>query len=223
MATAQSPRPDVGGDWFRLEGVGWAGYLGMLEILDGRRAPRLIYLDGDLTLMSPYTFEHERMGDRLSDVVKVVTEVFQIPCVAAGQTTFKRRAHQAGIEGDKTFYLGDNAEAVFVKKRIDLRTDPPPDLAIEAVVTHRATEAARVWRRLRVPEIWVAESTAVRFLVRGAGGRYRTSETSAAFPFLTATEVYEQVVQLTNATDSVWIASFRRWVQTVLAPRRAGG
>ncbi|HWE35815.1 MAG TPA: Uma2 family endonuclease [Isosphaeraceae bacterium] len=213
----------TGGRWFRLEQVGWAGYLGMLEILDGRRSPRLIYLDGDLTLMSPTSIEHERLSDRLSDSVKVIIEVFQIPCYATREATYKRRGLDAGIQGDVTFYLHENVARIRGKKRIDLRTDPPPDLAIEAVVTHRATEAVRTWRRLHVPEIWVADAAGLGFLVRGPRGRYSTSETSRAFPFLSAAELFDQIKLHLDSDDQIWLAGFRQWVQAMLAPRRAGG
>jgi Uma2 family endonuclease len=195
----------------------------MLEILDGRRSPRLIYLDGNVTLMSPTSIEHERLSDRLSDSVKIIIDVFQIPCYATREATFRRRGLDAGIQGDVTFYLYDNVARIRGKKRIDLRTDPPPDLAIEAVVAHRATEVVRTWRRLHVPEVWVADAAGISFLVRGQRGRYLASDTSRALPFLTAAELHDQIRRHLDADDHIWFASFRQWVQAVLAPRRAGG
>jgi Uma2 family endonuclease len=43
------------------------------------------------------------------------------------------------------------------KKRVDLRFDPPPDLALEVVVTHRALDRMTIYARLRVPEVWQLE------------------------------------------------------------------
>ena len=63
---------------------------------------------------------------------------------------------RGGVEGDQTYYFA-NAARVRGKKKIDLRRDPPPDLAIEVVVTHDADEAVEVYRRFRVPEVWVCD------------------------------------------------------------------
>ena len=43
----------------------------------------------------------------------------------------------AGLEGDRTFYLGDNAELMRGHQDIDLDVQPAPDLAIEVEVEPR--------------------------------------------------------------------------------------
>jgi Uma2 family endonuclease len=203
-----------------FRGLDWKGYLTILRLRGERRVPRMVYLDGDLLLVSP-SYSHERLAERLGLLVMVVVEELDIACKMAGSTTFRRRAKRGGVEGDKTFYLA-NVGRILGKDRINLRTDPPPDLAIEAVCTHDATAAVEVYRRLGVPEVWVCEGTGLRVFVLQANGRYAPSESSAAFPFLKSAEIFDRVSRLVDAPDTEWVKELRRWVRETLVPRRAG-
>jgi Putative restriction endonuclease len=95
----------------------------------------------------------------------------------------------------------------------------PPDLAIEAVHSHDADAAIEVYRRFKVPEVWVGDEDSVRILVLQPNGRYAESSTSASFPFLTAAEVYDWVRQPQTEPDTDWIKQLRTWVKRTLKPR----
>ena len=98
-------------------------------------------------------------------------------------TTFRRRAKTGGVEGDQTYYLANEAR-IRGKDKLHLKTDPPPDLAIEAVHSHEADAAIEVYRRFKVPEVWICDEAGLVILVLQPNGRYAESPTSAAFPFL---------------------------------------
>ena len=83
--------------------------------------------------------------------------------------------------GDQTYYLA-NEERIRGKDKISLKTDPPPDLAIEAVYSHEADAAVEVYRRFKVPEVWVCDEAELVILVLQSNGRYVESATSATFP-----------------------------------------
>jgi Uma2 family endonuclease len=203
-----------------LRGLDWAGYKTMLRLRGERGVPRMTYLDGNLWLMSPL-FSHERLAERLGFFVMEVVVGLEIPCIPAGHTTFRRKKKRGGVEGDKTFYLA-NEERIRGKKDIDLRVDPPPDLAIEAVYTNSATPAIAVWRRLRVPEVWACDEDCLRILVLQANGRYLESEASLAFPFLTAAEAFGWASRPQMASETEWLREVRRWVRETLLPRVRG-
>jgi len=225
MATTVSERTPTavieGDQCVVLHDIDWKGYCTMLRLRGERRLPRMIYCDGELVLVSP-SYIHELLAERLGLFVAVVVEELDIPCKIAGSTTLRRRKKDVGVEGDKTFYLS-NAHKVAGKDEIDLRTDPPPDLAIEAVHTHEVATALKVYRRLRVPEVWVCDEEGLRILVRRANGRYSTSESSAAFPYLKGTEIFARVSGSVSELETGWLKDLRRWVRDVLIPRRAGG
>jgi Uma2 family endonuclease len=203
-----------------FRGVGWDGYKTVLRLRGDRGVPRLVYLDGDLWLMSP-SFPHERLKARLGLFVVEVAVGLSLPFLFAGQTTFRRRKKEAGVEPDESYYLA-NESRVRGKKQIDLRVDPPPDLAIEAVHTHGAEKAVEVLRRLRVPEVWVCDDDGLRIFVLQANKRYAASDRSLAFPFLTATEILDWVQRPPMTPDLEWMTELRQWVQDVLVPRVRG-
>ncbi len=201
-----------------LRGIDWQGYLRMLRLRGEYSRPKLIYLDGTLYMMSP-AFLHERLKERLGLFVMVIVEELDIPCVPSGETTFRRRSKRGGVEPDKSFYLAHEA-LVRGKDDLHLRTDPPPDLVVEAVNTHDAGPAVTVLKRFKVPEIWVGDEDGVRIMVRKANGRYADSQTSLAFPFLSAAEIADWVLRPQTGSETDWIKELRRWVNEVLVPRQ---
>jgi Uma2 family endonuclease len=218
---AEGPMATTAGDQcVTLRDIGWKGYKTMLRLLGDRGVPRMIYLDGDLWLSSP-SFAHERLKGRLNQLIMAVVVELNIPCTPTGRTTFRRRSRRAGVEGDETYYLA-NESRIRGKGRIDLRVDPPPDLAIEVAHTHDTAAAVAAYRRLRVPEVWICDRERLRLLVLQADGRYARSERSAAFPFLTAAEVFEWVRRPWTAPETEWMRAVRAWARETVAPRRRG-
>lgn len=213
--------PGDGDQCVVMRGIGWKGYTAVLHARGERSSPKMIYLDGDLYLMSP-AFAHEWLKERLGRFVTEVVVELDIDCTPAGQTTFRRRKKDGGVEGDQSFYLA-NEPRIRGKTELHLKTAPPPDLVIEAVNTHEADEAVEVWRRFGVPEVWVCDRHALRILVLRADGDYAEAPTGRAFPFLTAAEVFEWVTRPREASETAWIKELRRWVVETLRRRVDGG
>ena len=189
--------------------VGWAGYESALRLRGERPSPKMVYLDGDLSLMSP-AYRHERLAERLSDLIKEVAFVSDLPCESCRSTTFRRQKDQGGAEADASFYLA-NAHRVSGKTDLDLRHDPPPDLAVEAVNTHGADASVEVWRRFGVPEVWVCDESSLRILTLRADRTYAEVSRSLAFPSLTALEIYRQVTPDPGTPDALWRKQLRQW------------
>ncbi len=219
MSTTTRSRTDVD-HCVELTGISWPTYSALLRSRGERPSPRMTYLDGKLWLMSP-SYLHERIRTRLGTFVTEVAVGLGIRHVPTGQTTFRRRGRRGGVEGDQTYYFA-HAEAVRGKSQIDLRTDPPPDLAIEVVHTHGASEALATYRRLRVPEVWVGSEETLRGLILGPDGRYVESTASAFFPFLTATEILAWVQRPDTGDETEWVMAVREWVRDELRPQVEG-
>jgi len=200
-----------------LRDIGWKGYSALLRMRGESPVPRMVYLDGSLLLMSP-SLHHEWLKERSGLLFVVLCEELDIPCRVAGSTTLRRRAKRGGVEGDQTYYLS-HLEQILPKKTLNLKKDPPPDLAIEAVVTHGADEAIEVYRRLRVPELWICDSETVMILVLQPDGRYAPSERSRALPVISAQEIYSWVTRNPDIDEIAWIKQLRKWVIEVLVPR----
>lgn len=219
-ATTGSTREADGDQLVALENMDWEGYRAFLRLRGERRRPKVVYLDGRLTLMSP-GYAHERLKKRLGGLIEIALEGLGVPFVAAGSTTLRRKRGRGGVEGDETYYLR-NLAALRGKRRIDLRVDPPPDLAVEVVVSHEADDAVEVYRRLGVPEVWVCGEAELTFLLLDERGAYAASETSRAIPGLAASEARPWVIRDDFPDDFEWRRALRRWVAEVLAPRRGG-
>jgi Uma2 family endonuclease len=200
-----------------LRDIGWKGYTTLLKVRGERSDPRMVYLDGSLLLLSPSYF-HERLKELLGCFIMILVEELEIPCLMAGSTTFRRRAKRGGVEGDETYYL-TNLDRIRGKKKINLKVDPPPDLAIEVVVSHDADDAVEVYRRFRVPEVWICDENQLTILVLQLDGQYVPSERSHAFSLLRASEIHSWVTRSQDGSDTAWIKELRRWIAEVLVPR----
>jgi Uma2 family endonuclease len=100
---------------------------------------------------------------------------------------------------------------VIGKNRLDMRRDPPPDLAIEIDLTSR-TQLDN-YQILGVPELW-------RYTRRGLqinilqSGQYVESDSSPTFPNIPIVELVNRYVQQSQVEGSSQaIQAFRKWLQ----------
>lgn len=200
-----------------LHDVAWEDYETILGIRGERRFPRMIYLDGSLFLMSPSRF-HERFVFRFARLMAVLTEELDIPCVEWGGATYRRLSKEGGVEPDQSYYFVDE-EPARGKPDLDLDVDPPPDLVIEVVWTHKADASLEVHRRLGVREVWVWEEGRLQMLHLDRNGEYVPAERSLAFPALKANEVESWIPKDMEKGNTAWAKDFRAWVRRVLLPR----
>lgn len=193
-----------------------------LDLVGDRAGPRIKYLKGSLTLVSP-AGKHERSGDRLDGVVKAIGSELDIAYLATASTLYRRRDLDYGIESDKSYYFENAALVREVVEEIDLNIYPPPDLMIEVVVTHGPKKALAICQALGVPEVWVSwpRKETLEFLGFDVQGRYVPLETSRAFPFLKPADVLPWLTSAGNELDNRWERRLREWVRVELAPRHA--
>jgi Uma2 family endonuclease len=197
--------------------IGWEGYSTLLKLRREHSVPKMVYLDESLYLVSP-SLLHENLKERLGLLVPEVMAALGIRCILAGSTTVRRRSKRGGVEGDLSYYL-TNLARIRGKRKINLRVDPPPDLAIEVVVSHDADEAIEVYRRFKVPELWICDQGQLTILRLGDDGQYTAVERSLALPTLAASEVHAWVTRTEDEDDIAWLMALRRWVAEVLVPR----
>jgi Uma2 family endonuclease len=96
--------------------------------------------------------------------------------------------------------------------RMDMETDPPPDLAIEADVSSKTTLDA--YATLQVPEVWIYDNGRLTIHLL-QNGDYQPSTTSQVFPTLPITTWIPELVQAALATGtSTMLRNLRRQLQT---------
>jgi Uma2 family endonuclease len=192
--------------------VSWLEFEAILEELGDRRASRLAYSKGTLEIRMPLP-EHEKAKAFIGDMVKILLEELEIDCENFASSTFKRKDMAQGIEPDDCFYIKNHAQMIG-KQRLDLRTDPPPDLSIEVDVTSKTQLDA--YQALGVPELWRYDEGKLQIDVL-INGEYVESPISPTFPNIPIVSVIPQFIQQ-SLTDgrSPALRAFRKWVQAQL-------
>jgi Uma2 family endonuclease len=222
--TLGPPDPEASGQQLTLYRVGWEQYVTINDALEERPGLRMIFCDGTLTFLKP-SRRHEWLAGRLSDLTVAVASGLGILWEDAGRSTFRRGDLKVGVEGDKTFYFARHAEVMKGPRDIDLTVQPPPDLAIEVEVRRATDQAATVWGRLGVPEVWRFGPDAMQldFGLLGEDGSYALSDRSRVFPTLAAEDVVNQVRLAARIGTTAWYRQLDDWVRKDVWPRRGGG
>lgn len=205
---------------FVMGGIRWDAYVAISNALDENGHVRLVYHDGSLILMGK-SRRHEWLSDCLGYLVIGIATHLGIPCEPAGEATYRRREKEAGLEGDRTFHLGANAERMRGGDNYDFDADPPPDLAIEVEVSHSADDAVEAWGRMGVPEIWRfhAATGTCSIWKRRDDGSYDQIDQSMLLPTLTPDDVAELIGQARSWGTVAWLAGLPGWIDRVIRPR----
>ena len=174
MATVQHPAEQR----LLLYGVSWQEYGRTLRALAERPSLRLTYDRGTLELMT-LSSEHERFKRLLLLLIATLVEELGWNMAGFGSMTFKRRKLKRGLEPDECYWI-QSEPLVRGKDKIDLRRDPPPDLALEVDISYSTLDRMAIYAALRVPEVWRFDGHALTFHLLGPDGRYTAVAQSRA-------------------------------------------
>ncbi len=164
-----------------LHDMSWEQFEGLLTLLGDRRASRLAYADHRLEIMTPLP-EHEYLKQTLSIAIEDIAEALGYDYACYGSSTWRRQDQQAGVEPDDCFYF-QNEPQIRGQLQFDLSRDPPPDLAIEIDLTHKALNRFAIYGRLGVGELWCYQGQTLQ-IYRLRDGIYEPVEQSGIFPTL---------------------------------------
>lgn len=120
---------------------------------------------------------YQIFNQQLRDYVRTTPITLQIP-------------EQAGIEPDHCFWLS-NWAAVSGKSRINLATDPPPDIAVEVDVTNFTNIVD--YELFKISEVWLIRGDILTIFVLTPGG-YSQAESSQFFSDVAIPKLYQQVI-----------------------------
>ncbi|MEO1392897.1 MAG: Uma2 family endonuclease [Cyanobacteria bacterium J06634_5] len=202
-----------------FEDVNWQEFEAILAELGDSRGTRIAYTNRTLTIVAPL-FEHENTKASLGDVVKVLLEELDIDYAVAASTTLKRQDLGKGVEPDDSFYI-QNFAKVLNKKRIDLATDPPPDLAIEVDLTSKTDMA--VYQALGVPELWRYDEGRLRIDVL-QNGQYVQVDDSPIFKGWPLVDLAQRYVKrAVEVGQGRATKELRQWAQAYLMQIKSVG
>jgi Uma2 family endonuclease len=219
MATIEHiPQTATASDRVVLRGVSWEQYEALRKI-EANYHIRMTFDQGALEMMSP-SQGHEETKRLVGRMVEALTEELEIPLRSRSSTTWKRRDLKRAIEADECYYI-KNFDAVADHRTVDLKTDPPPDLAVEAEYSRSAVDKLSIYAALGVPEIWRSDGAKIVSLHLAEDGQYQEHDFSWNLPFLRVSDLNRFLTQFDGANESAWIRSFRVWVRETFGEKHS--
>lgn len=211
--------PTVVRDRLIVDNVDWKSYSRFLYLFAERPGYRLTYDRGRLEIMSPSP-EHELDGEFLGRLTHTLTEELGVPVRSGGSTTLRRRRHHRGLEPDSCFWIA-NELVMRGKRTLDLRIDPPPDLAIEVDVSSSSLNRMSIYAALGVPEVWRLDDRTLTFhALRANKKKYTAISHSLSFPFVTPADLMNFMMMCSTQDENSVLRQFRAWIQQ---QRASGG
>lgn len=161
----------------------------------------------------PPLLVHDDDADFLGWMVRTLAEEVGLPCRGGGSVTIRHKPKQRGIEPDRCFWIA-NAPRMAGRRHRDLRTDPPPDLALEVDVTHSSMDRLDIYATLGVPEIWRLDGKTLTFHILGEDGQYVAAKQSRSFAIVRPVDLLRFLKPARQAADQgAVMRRFRAWVQ----------
>lgn len=167
--------------------LSWDGYQTILNILGQRCNTKLTYYHATLEIMTPLE-EHENSSALIGNFVTILTEELNLPIKTMDSTTLSRADLASGAEPDKCYYITNEQQVR--GKRVDLQTDPPPDLVVEVDITHTDINKNELYAEMGIAEFWRYDGNILTiYLLQGI--QYVESDNSALFPGIAKERLYE--------------------------------
>jgi Uma2 family endonuclease len=194
-----------------LYGVSWEEYSRMLRAFAERPSLRLTYDRGALELMT-LSLEHESLVRFFSLLILALTLEFDLPLKGGGSTTFKRRGRRRGLEPDECYWIAGEP-LVRGKEKIDLRRDPPPDLALEIDISYSTINRMSIYEALRVPEVWRLHEGALTFHALATDGHYQVVTHSTAMPKVASADIAGLLSLRGTMDENAMFRHFQAWAR----------
>jgi Uma2 family endonuclease len=192
-----------------LHNISWETFEALLKDTGEDRGSRFAYDCGTLEIMTPL-FEHENLKIQFDRLIFTLVEELGLEIKSAGSTTLKLKLARRGIEPDNCYYI-QNEFRVRGKDKLDLETDPAPDLAIEIGITSSSVNKFNIYSTLGIGELWRYDGQSLKFY-QLVDGQYIESEFSLAFPIVSVNEM-SRFIQLSKSMGEIaLLKSFRNWV-----------
>ena len=213
LQTLTDTKEELAGSHLVLHDISWETYEQLLEIFAERSTPRMTYYQGTLELIVPLP-EHERYSWTLGRLIVALSEEIGIEIIGLKSSTWRSEPKKAGNEADECFYI-QNEALMRGKLTIDLKNDPPPDLAVEMDLTSSSINKMAVYAELKVPEVWIWKKGKLIINILNDTG-YVESETSLAFGSFPVKELAQFMHLDSEKGENARIREFREWVRSHL-------
>lgn len=173
-----------------LEGIGWQTYEHLLRDYATRPSVHLAFDEGRVEIMV-LSYEHERKGRVIGELVFALAVAMGIDYECAGSTTFRRESLGKGFEADNSYYFSD-LERMRGLKEIDLTAHCAPDLVIEIDISSSSLNKFPIFAGLGIKEVWRFRERELQIFGL-SDGAYESLESSQFLPGVTDRELNELI------------------------------
>ena len=118
-----------------------------------------------------------------------------------------------GENGVSFTYTFAHVETVRGQRRIDLATDPPPDLVLEIDITHPSLDKLPLYAAVGVPEVWRYDGNRVVLYGLTTQG-YEELGVSTILAGVTRDALTELIGLSTQLRRATWVRHVQTWAQT---------
>ncbi len=194
-----------------LNNITWEQFENLLAIFGEKSGVRIAYDQGLLEIMTPLP-EHEYYKQVISTAIEDIAEVLEKNYECYGSTTWNRHNQEVGVEPDNCFYF-QNEEKVRGQIKINLNSDPPPDLVLEIDLTSKSLNRFPIYGRLGVPEIWTYDEGKLAIYQLQSNGSYQLVDQSSIFPEIPILELPNVIANYQNQGRRSMRQGIRNWVK----------
>jgi Uma2 family endonuclease len=197
-----------------FKNITWQGYQQLLGILGENRAAKLTFDRGVLEITMPLE-EHEFSGRLIELLVRILVVELGLKIKTMGSTTLDRSDLNRGAEPDNAYYIQN--QSLVAGRKVDLATDPPPDLVVEVDITHTDINKPALYASMGVPEFWRYDGRQWQ-IYQLQGNEYLEVPNSPTFPIVSKEKFYEflAVAQRDEVEAEV---NLREWVRASIEPK----
>lgn len=194
--------------------ITWQGYQQLREILNERRTARMTFDRGILEVTMPLE-EHEFSGRLIELLVRILVVELGLKIKTMGSTTLDRSDLDRGAEPDNAYYIQN--QSLVAGRKVDLATDPPPDLVVEVDITHTDINKPALYAAMGVPEFWRYNGREWR-IYQLQGTEYLEVPNSPTFSIVSKEKFYKFLA--VAQTDEVEAeVNLRKWIRTSIEPK----
>ncbi|MBW4515954.1 MAG: Uma2 family endonuclease [Timaviella obliquedivisa GSE-PSE-MK23-08B] len=193
-----------------MRGITWETYQRLLKDLGDHRSSRLAYDQEVLEIIMPSSL-HETLNRLLALIITTLVDELDLRIKNYGSTTLDREDLEKGAEPDSCFYI-QNVDRILGKK-LNLETDPPPDLAVEIDLASSSRRRFGIYLQLQIPEVWRYTQRQGITIYQLVDGDYQECEFSPTFSMVSGAALM-QFIQLAEEEDDISvIRALRQWIK----------
>lgn len=212
LSIPRSKITPIGENRVILWNIDWQEYQQMRLLFEERTHARLTYDQGMLEISMPLE-DHEFATRLIEFFVRILVFELGMKMKTMGSTTLIRKDLDRGAEPDNGYYIQNQPRVA--GRRVNLETDPPPDLIVEVDITNTNIDKNRFYASLGVPEFWRFNGEQWR-INQLQGQNYVECDRSPTFPIVEKSDLY-RFLEACQQNEIEAEINFRNWIRQKLA------